>query len=791
MENNCKRFLSLLLALVMVIGLMPVGHVHAEEETVPLAAQMVTEVEANATYVIYLHDTSKALTNEKGSTNWGTNTLALVACGRIPEAKHMWTLETAEGGYKLKNANGYLTVSRNIAELNETGHVFDFVYYADAGWTIQSVETSEFFNHLGGDSNSIGGWSGDGSKFDLYKVVETPDPYGKLRGLWTKISVDTETVYDAKEGKFEYAWDSDPATHWHSNWQGATDKLTGENTFSGVIDFGQAYVINQFSFTARQDQEGTGIVTQASLYGKAAEEEEWKPIAEHVAFAEDNTTKNFCFEAQSIRYVKFVAEQSNDGWVTVSEFDINNDEQHFTGTVTTAATCTVPGEMTYSCACGYSYTEELPAAGHKWTDATCTTPKTCSVCGETEGEAGGGSHTLGELVEAVPAVHTPTELSAAVAAHYRCTVCDAYLTADTQQQTTLEALTGETPVHSYSEATCTAPAACECGAIEGEALGHQTTTTGAVKPSLCIPGATGTTACSVCGEVFTENTAINELPVAAVLKDNAVVALNNCGYFYNGNSFVHTAADGTAYYVKPRSGNSSNADIGRVSQIPQTTEPFSGITINWNKTDDGAVWLNGNSASIHVWTSAEKPFWDACGSAHGWNAANGTHDLYLFRETGYGTGDVIPGYTQVTSAEGMVNGNYLIAARKGDDAWYVMVPSGSDHAWDHIALFTGMKEITGHTAGEATRENEVAPTCGEDGSYDEVVRCTVCNEELSRETVTVSATGEHTYDGEYDPDCNVCGAEREVKTFTSEKLTGLTGEGSSVDTNEAGVDKSL
>lgn len=258
----------------MVIGLMPVGHVHAEEETVPLAAQMVTEVEANATYVIYLHDTSKALTNEKGSTNWGTNTLALVACGRIPEAKHMWTLETAEGGYKLKNANGYLTVSRNKAELNETGHVFDFVYYADAGWSIQSVETSEFFNHLGGDSNSIGGWSGDGSKFDLYKVVETPDPYGKLRGLWTKISVDTETVYDAKEGKFEYAWDSDPATHWHSNWQGATDKLTGENTFSGIIDFGQAYVINQFSFTARQDQEGTGIVTQASLYGKAAEEEE-------------------------------------------------------------------------------------------------------------------------------------------------------------------------------------------------------------------------------------------------------------------------------------------------------------------------------------------------------------------------------------------------------------------------------------------------------------------------------------------------------------------------------------
>ena len=31
MENKCKRFLSLLLALVMVIGLMPMTSAHAEE----------------------------------------------------------------------------------------------------------------------------------------------------------------------------------------------------------------------------------------------------------------------------------------------------------------------------------------------------------------------------------------------------------------------------------------------------------------------------------------------------------------------------------------------------------------------------------------------------------------------------------------------------------------------------------------------------------------------------------------------------------------------------------------
>ncbi|MCC8195834.1 MAG: hypothetical protein LIO49_03370 [Ruminococcus sp.] len=49
-----------------------------------------------------------------------------------------------------------------------------------------------------------------------------------------------------------------------------------------------------------------------------------------------------------------------------------------------------------------------------------------------------------------------------------------------------------------------------------------------------------------------------------------------------------------------------------------------------------------------------------------------------------------------------------------------------------------------HTEGEAVTENEVAATCTEDDSYESVVYCSVCGEELSRETVTVDATG-HNY----------------------------------------------
>ena len=49
-----------------------------------------------------------------------------------------------------------------------------------------------------------------------------------------------------------------------------------------------------------------------------------------------------------------------------------------------------------------------------------------------------------------------------------------------------------------------------------------------------------------------------------------------------------------------------------------------------------------------------------------------------------------------------------------------------------------------HTPGAAVRENEVPATCVKDGSYDEVVYCTVCNTELSRTPKTINATGIHT-----------------------------------------------
>ena len=54
--------------------------------------------------------------------------------------------------------------------------------------------------------------------------------------------------------------------------------------------------------------------------------------------------------------------------------------------VVTAPTCTDDGYTTFTCSCGDTYADfEVDALGHNFTEATTEAPKTCKVCGKTEG----------------------------------------------------------------------------------------------------------------------------------------------------------------------------------------------------------------------------------------------------------------------------------------------------------------------------------------------------------------------------------------------------------------------
>lgn len=101
---------------------------------------------------------------------------------------------------------------------------------------------------------------------------------------------------------------------------------------------------------------------------------------------------------------------------------------------------------------------------HQWNKATCLTPKTCSLCGETEGEL--AAHLFSPATCTLPKT---------------CKVC--------------EKTEGDATGHNFEDATCTSPKTCtKCGFTEGEALGHTWEPATYEKPSTC----------SVCGDTTGE-----------------------------------------------------------------------------------------------------------------------------------------------------------------------------------------------------------------------------------------------------------------------------------------------
>ncbi len=63
---------------------------------------------------------------------------------------------------------------------------------------------------------------------------------------------------------------------------------------------------------------------------------------------------------------------------------------------------------------------------------------------------------------------------------------------------------------------------------------------------------------------------------------------------------------------------------------------------------------------------------------------------------------------------------------------------------DEILTEQEIIPANGHTPANTVEEKYITPTCTENGSKDVVVYCSVCDEEISRETVTLDATG-HSY----------------------------------------------
>ena len=128
-----------------------------------------------------------------------------------------------------------------------------------------------------------------------------------------------------------------------------------------------------------------------------------------------------------------------------------------------------------------------PTCEHVWVDATCTAPKTCSVCGATEGEANG--HTE-ETVAGTPATCTEDGMTDGK----KCTVCG---------ETTVEQTVIAAPGHT-EETVAGTPATCtEAGKTDGKK-------------------------CTVCGVTTVEQTAIDALGHKAGKDDGDVTTPVKC-----------------------------------------------------------------------------------------------------------------------------------------------------------------------------------------------------------------------------------------------------------------------
>lgn len=172
---------------------------------------------------------------------------------------------------------------------------------------------------------------------------------------------------------------------------------------------------------------------------------------------------------------------------------IDNHQHNYTSVITTHPTCTVAGTTTFSCSCGDTYTEPISkllhkysdiitnptctnggytthtcsvcgdsfrdsntkATGHSWTDATCTVPKSCSLCGSTEGDSTGHNWNAATCT-------TPKTCS-------KCSSTE-----------------GSAKGHDWADATCTAPKTCfRCNATEGKAAGHSWDAASCTTPKTC------------------------------------------------------------------------------------------------------------------------------------------------------------------------------------------------------------------------------------------------------------------------------------------------------------------
>ncbi len=221
------------------------------------------------------------------------------------------------------------------------------------------------------------------------------------------------------------------------------------------------------------------------------------------------------------------------------KWKLQSHSHSYSSKVTTAATCTKTGVKTFTCYCGVSYTETIAKKAHSYT-STVTTQPTCTKegvrtykcsCGASYTEKiAKKAHNSNTVIPAVAATCTKTGLTEGK----KCSVCG---TVTTAQQTVAK------KAHSYTSSVTTQPTCTKegirtykcstCTASYTETIAkkaHTVVTVNVVAPTCTKTGLTEGKRCSVCGTV---TVAQQTIPAIGHTDSNGDYKCDyGCGYEY-------------------------------------------------------------------------------------------------------------------------------------------------------------------------------------------------------------------------------------------------------------------
>ena len=441
------------------------------------------------------------------------------------------------------------------------------------------------------------------------------------------------------------------------------------------------------------------------------------------------------------------------------------------GTITTEPTCTEEGVKTFECTvCGKTKTEKVEALGHDWdNDFTVDKEETCEETGVksihckrcderkeiTTIPAKG--HVAGEKK-----IENATESTCENGGSYDeviyCTVCGKELSRTTIKTEAKGHVKGEVKIENATESTCEEGGSYDevvyctvCNkelsrnTVKTEALGHKWNEGKITTQPTCTEEGVKTFQCMVCGKTKTE----------------AVAALG-----HNWNKDFTVDKEATCEETGLKSIHCKRCDERKeITTIPAKGHVKGKVKIE-NATE--ATCEEGGSYDEVVYCTVcnkelSRNTVKTKAKGHKWDNGKITTQPKCTEEGVKTFECMVCGKTK-TEAVAALGHNWNKDFTVDKEATCEETGLKSIHC----KRCDERKEITtipskGHVKGEVKIENVTESICEEGGNYDEVVYCTVCNKELSRNTVKTEAKGHKWNNGKVttEPTCT----EEGVKTF--------------------------